>query len=474
MEAKFHQEEVSVGDLKPWNQQTMAPPQTSLWEKLGSPGFIFAMLGSSFSAMPMNTALAAGGAAINAINQGDMEAYNRAFDEWKVNSDLAIKRHAMEQAEFDDIMKLHDKRDASWRDKMVANATKYGDLSTLSLLNNGMDKEALDAREGRNKAMKEYADLAPAMLETHALINGVHEEQKAGKDITTAFTDTVAKIQAAKYSGRYGRTAAGAVQADIDKRNDQWDADNPNASVEERNAAHDKNASDVVAAHHPIEAKRAETASYAQTEKERHDKAQEDIAAGKLDATYAAEEERHRHNVAVEAEAEIKRVEGAKLSGNRADMLRAQVDAYDNSLELIDSLETRIRKNAASVGVAGKVLRGKERLSDVLAGSKETERVQIMRDLERLKLNASRLLLDASGRPLSVSEHRIDDIIGGGSFGDLTANTLRSLDEVKKEYSKMRDQHQARLKGAHVDIGSPETTTNTENKPDWGDFPEVK
>ncbi len=223
MRRKYNQVAASTEDLKPWNPQTMAPQGTSLWEKLGSPGFIFAMLGSSFSAMPMDAAMNSGAAAINAINQGEMDAYNRAFDEWKVNSNLAIQRHNLEQSEFEDIAKIGDRKDASYRSKLEMLALKYNDESTLALLHAGMDKEAMDAREARNKAMEEYTKVVPAMMEQHALITGVQEKVKAGVPYPKAFNDTVAELETAKHAGIWsarGGANAVATQQAMDVAND--------------------------------------------------------------------------------------------------------------------------------------------------------------------------------------------------------------------------------------------------------------
>ena len=91
----------TVEELKhgAWNaNREMAKRETSLWEQFGSPAFLVAMMGSAFSAMPMNSALNAGGAAINAINQGKIADYQRAFDAWKANTDLTIKRLNEEHA----------------------------------------------------------------------------------------------------------------------------------------------------------------------------------------------------------------------------------------------------------------------------------------------------------------------------------------------------------------------------------------
>jgi len=92
-ERMLAQEGATMEDLKPWNaEKELNSRKTDLWEQFGSPGFVIAMLASAFTAMPMTSALNAGAAAMNAINQGDMDKYTKAFDAWKENSNLTLKR----------------------------------------------------------------------------------------------------------------------------------------------------------------------------------------------------------------------------------------------------------------------------------------------------------------------------------------------------------------------------------------------
>jgi hypothetical protein len=219
MRRKYDQVSASTEDLKPWNQN-MAPPPHNLWEEIGSPGFLFAMLGSAFSAMPMNTALAAGGAAINAINQGDMDAYDRAFNEWKTNSDLAIHRHQLEQEEFNDVVKLHDARDASWRNRAEEVALKYNDQRALGLLQAGMDPDYMKAYEGRREAMEKYQELMPKMMENYAIQQKFNENVQNGMGPMESYANAVKTVTDAK-RGITSKAAEeaiekAAIRADVD------------------------------------------------------------------------------------------------------------------------------------------------------------------------------------------------------------------------------------------------------------------
>src|ERR1700688_1435856 len=109
-------EGATMDDIKPWNaEKELNDRKTNLWEQFGSPGFVIAMIASSFSGMPMNSALNAGAAAMNAINEGDMDKYHKAFDAWKENSNLTLKRLDLEEKQFGQIENLRIKTMESWR-----------------------------------------------------------------------------------------------------------------------------------------------------------------------------------------------------------------------------------------------------------------------------------------------------------------------------------------------------------------------
>lgn len=196
MERLTKAEGVSPDDLKPWDPNTMAPPPTSLWDKFGSPGFVISMLASAFTAMPMNSALQAGGAAMDAINRGDQEGYKRAFDTWKINTDLVIKRQEMEHKAFEDIAKLRETDMTEWRAKMEGILRQFGDERKLILLQNGMDDELIQSESTLAKSTQTMAEASNFIKENEIrrqLFNTVLAGSKDPKKIIEAsmFADMV-------------------------------------------------------------------------------------------------------------------------------------------------------------------------------------------------------------------------------------------------------------------------------------------
>jgi hypothetical protein len=152
------------------------------------------------------------------------------------------------------------------------------------------------------------------------------------------------------------------------------------------------------------------------------------------------------------------------VTGNKEAEIKTRNFQYQHSIEKLDSVMGVLSKYIGTSGAPGYARRLEERLSN-LAGSKKTEFVQMMRDIEYLRLEAPRLLLNASGRPLSAEAGHINNIIAGLNAGDTTANTLRALREVKKLYEKSKKENES-LIGAGQDGGeTPATAAPTEGGP---------
>lgn len=142
MDKMVQEEGATAAEAKPWNaQQELSSRQTSLWDQFGSPGFIVAMLGSAFTARPMNSALQAGASAMNAINQNNMKDYDKAFEAWKENTDLVLKRLNTEHEQFEDIDKLRQTDIAEWQAKMRSALARFDDQRGLALMDAGLFPE---------------------------------------------------------------------------------------------------------------------------------------------------------------------------------------------------------------------------------------------------------------------------------------------------------------------------------------------
>ena len=142
--------------LRPWNaEQEKARYIRGPMENFGSVGMIFAMAASAFTRTPMISALNAGAAAMQATAQSDEKAYKQAFDAWKSNSDLALKRFDMERNLYEDANKLLTTDMGLWKQKSLMLAAQFDNQKMRIMLENGMDKEVLDAQAAQFKAAEE-------------------------------------------------------------------------------------------------------------------------------------------------------------------------------------------------------------------------------------------------------------------------------------------------------------------------------
>lgn len=214
MEHLVKQEGISADQLKPWNQeQELAKHQTSLWDQFGSPGFIIAMLGSAFSARPMDAALQSGGAALKAIQAGDQAGYEKAFDAWKTNTDLVIKRQEMQHREFEDLEHLRNTDIAAWRAKTEELLTRFGDERNLALLRQGYDDKVMQAISNQAQLTDQLKIAQNGIMEQKAISDAVMQtddwKSKDPQRMIKALSEVEARMAAAKKG--FGSVEGGAI-----------------------------------------------------------------------------------------------------------------------------------------------------------------------------------------------------------------------------------------------------------------------
>jgi len=433
-------EGVTADDLKPWNaQKELAEHKTDLWSQFGSPGFIIAMLGSAFTAQPMNSALQSGAAAMDAINAGDMKAYDKAFEAWKENSNLTIKRLDLEHQQIADIDHLRTSNLAEWRVQMETLLQKFGDERKLALLHNGYYPEVVSAQEGEAQAKPAIIKAQDALIDYKAksdFLNG-HPVQKdadgkplepvthkdaAGNEMaggdprwykmtdpSAALNDYTKKKRAAEYAGRFGSIGV------MDKLREKEDV-----------------RVDVVKAH-------------------------PNWTAGQIDR---------------EVDKQIKEAQAAPMTGNKTYEISSHLGLYDDATKIIDGIDETLNKYVGSAGLAGRAGRLGERIRDI-SGSHDTDRVQMMRDIEQLQFMAPQLLLDRTGRPLSAEHAYVESIIAGLNAGDTTANTLRAMQEIKTRLQTIAARDRALLSKGGGSGADPAPAAAPPAQKGWDDFPTV-
>jgi hypothetical protein len=466
-------EGATMDDLKPWNaEKELSKRETNLWEQFGSPGFVISMLASAFTAMPMNSALNAGAAAMNAINQGKMEDYHKAFDAWKENSNLTLKRLDIEEHEFNQIGDLRSRNMESWRAQATALAARFNDKRLQILLENGMDAQALDAIDAKAKSKVELADAAQRLQDnetrrqiTMALLGDSKDPMKMAKAAQMAeaitqpgpktpeqmavanvitdpdfpnlssseqnkrINDAVRGVASARYGGH-----ATPIMGEIQRQLDASDAEHPDDSPEQRDQRHIEIIKNVSTAQKPANAGAPSMA------KEQAQLVEEYVKQGMSRE---------------EAIKKAKEAGASPITGNKRVDLESHIGQYDDALKIIDGIDKTLNKYAGAAGVAGRATRLGERVGNIL-GSNSTDRTQMMRDIAQLQLMGPRLLLDQkTGRPLSAEAGHISDIIAGLNMGDTTANTLRAMKEIRQRLETIRDRDKAQLGEGAAPVATP-------------------
>ena len=85
---------VEAEKMKPWDaDQEAAKRRTDPIEAFGSFGSVFGILASAFTHAPMENALNASAAAMNAIKEGDAKSYDRAYKAWEQNTKHCLGRN---------------------------------------------------------------------------------------------------------------------------------------------------------------------------------------------------------------------------------------------------------------------------------------------------------------------------------------------------------------------------------------------
>lgn len=460
-----------------WDSQAKsAEHYTDPVQAFGSVGSVFAMLASSFAGLPMEAGLNAGAAAINAVHAGDEKAYNREFEAWKANTDLAIKRHDIQRQAYNDATTLMNSDINAGRTKMELSATKFGDQKVQALLDNGMDKELTDLFVARNKAATEMQDQWDKVQLQHDKVTDLRSDPR--------FTSGNQELKNQAISEWTQRWAPGGQQklrydakadyiASQKRANPNWTPDDmlkwntDFATSEEGGDAGGMkgNTTEKVAMNKFIEehasdndgkgASSEEIAAFRQKLKtpgsaggaisapklkakaiqEIVDNSQKEVEAG----TRAAPK------TLTEATAEYNR-STATPSGNRLDDIDKSINMYENGTQAIDRTLALINKHVGAVGVAGYATRLGERLGNI-AGSNETDRSQLAHDIQYLQTVAPRLMQDASSRGLKAEADKVNSMIAGLNIGDTTANTKRALTEVRDLWSKMKDDSINRRRG---------------------------
>ena len=156
----------SPNDLQSWDaKKEQAKYSVTPTEAALNPGFWLAIAASAFTRTPMVNALNGAAASINALKDGKDEEYKRAYDAWRQNSELAVKRHELMHQDYEDAIQLYDKDVDMARQQAMQVAMKYDDKLALAYLRNGLDDKMIGLVDKRDQMFKDWAQTNAALPE---------------------------------------------------------------------------------------------------------------------------------------------------------------------------------------------------------------------------------------------------------------------------------------------------------------------
>jgi len=246
---------------KEWEDKWQHPPimkPVDALENFGSVATIVSLVGGLFARKHMTAALAASGAAMQAINQNNYDQYERNMKTWDLQTRSAMEIIKMQREDLASLLKDDDR---AWDHKMALlgiklkeygmdrelAASERGDIQTTlntmltfdrtqNQLRNivgsmAINNHTLFVNNERQKYYSEHPDQVgqPIPNDVELKIQGEANEKFPIQGMPKAVAETPAKRMDAE------------VKADTQRRNDAFDKEHPDATPEEKAEAHHKN-----------------------------------------------------------------------------------------------------------------------------------------------------------------------------------------------------------------------------------------
>lgn len=172
---QLHATALMAEQLKPWDaKQKTEEFRTDPIAAFGSLGSVLGILASAFTKAPMENALNASAAAMNAIHAGDKEAYERAHTAWTDNTSLALKRFGLEQEGYKTAIELMATNRQAGTERLRLEMAKYGWDQGLVMHEAGLDDKVFEAIAARDKARMGMAANMPKMVNDIAWVADWH------------------------------------------------------------------------------------------------------------------------------------------------------------------------------------------------------------------------------------------------------------------------------------------------------------
>lgn len=428
-------------------------------EDFGSLGSIFALAASAFTHQPMINGLNGAAAAMNAARAGDTEGYEAAYDAFKKNADLALRRHDMQRQSYDDAIKKLNSDHAAGIAELQVVAAKYGDKKAQAFIEAGMLPELLEYKQKEAQAAVKLAEARDQLTETSI------KQQALESDPHWQSQDPDPQKRAGYRLEAFNRVYHAEKQTPQQQLMARWFFEHPEGTVEEAAKFADEHG--IIRQYGlsggtkgnstlTVDRQNAKAADeYAQRMRDENpDMSEDDIQKARA-SKYS----------------ELKSA-ASSPSGNQIDWMKGQRQRITETEKLIDEAEQLLIKHKALTGLGGKITRPGEVISNWF-GSDQTDRARFESIIAELREFGPRLLNESKGRPLASEADKIDKIVRGTNAGDTTANTARQLDELRKTLQRFDQGLEQRITGGGTQSNKA-PAANDATPTDWLDQYPVK
>jgi hypothetical protein len=221
MAAHAAKQGIETVDLKPWNaEEERKKYATSPMEQFGSWGVIAATLASAFTRQPMMNALNGAAAAMTAIQERDDKKYDRAYEAFKTNTELAIKRHNMQREAYQDAIQMLNTDRETGTAELAMLTEKFGDKRARALLDGGYIKELIEYQNSQRAAYQGLAQMLPQLEQMNTKKQAAEYLKQQGKNPA----DIYHEIYAPAYSSTLGNLKTQMIRDEMSKNGGDIDA----------------------------------------------------------------------------------------------------------------------------------------------------------------------------------------------------------------------------------------------------------
>lgn len=197
-------------ELKEWDaKKELANHTTDPMEIFGSFGFIATQLASAFTRMPFVNGLNAASGFINGVREHDTQGYEKAYEAFKTNTDIAIKRHNIQREAYDDAAKRFSTDHSAYLSELEVLSTKFGDKRTQALIEGGYIKELEELHRSRESAARGMLQALPQVETLYAKNRAADQLRKDGKNDAEIYHE----LYAPAYSNNIGNFKVQRINA---------------------------------------------------------------------------------------------------------------------------------------------------------------------------------------------------------------------------------------------------------------------